>query len=469
MAVNEEAAPVNAKPAKRFFVEMLTRDIELKDAVLDMLDNCLDGALRKNNNNPVNTSMPYEGYYAKISFNKDRFSIIDNCGGIDEDLAKNYAFRLGRPDTDRDKDLATVGVYGIGMKRAIFKIGQDAKVTSIHPRSSFEIAISPEWLKDDDNWNLPFENIEKPDTEYGTHIEIGELYSAISKTFEDDFYDDFCATIKEQYSYIIQKGFKVYVNETLVEAKRLGLLVDEEALRNSKAGITPYIYEVSNNGLNIFLSVGFYRPLPSDEEQIDEIEGRHSKDDAGWTIICNDRVIIANDKSSLTGWGSSGAPAYHSQFVAISGVVIIRSKDASLLPVTTTKRGIDVNSDIYWALRDKMVEGLKMFTNHTNKWKTPSEERETIQKSTTPVAPQNVASAVPSDKWRVVRTGLGGKQYIPELPVPRTTNPNKQIKFSRPADEIKTVAIYLFEDEEARPTDVGEQCFVEILKKAKKA
>ena len=36
-----------ASPAKRFFVEMLTRDIELADAILDLLDNCVDGALRR--------------------------------------------------------------------------------------------------------------------------------------------------------------------------------------------------------------------------------------------------------------------------------------------------------------------------------------------------------------------------------------------------------------------------------------
>ena len=31
-----------ASPTKRFFVSMLTRDINLADAILDLLDNCLD-------------------------------------------------------------------------------------------------------------------------------------------------------------------------------------------------------------------------------------------------------------------------------------------------------------------------------------------------------------------------------------------------------------------------------------------
>ena len=33
-----------ASPTKQFFVSMLTRDINLADAILDLVDNCLDGA-----------------------------------------------------------------------------------------------------------------------------------------------------------------------------------------------------------------------------------------------------------------------------------------------------------------------------------------------------------------------------------------------------------------------------------------
>lgn len=42
-----------ACPTKQFFVSMLTRDISLDDAILDLVDNCLDGALRLANGNDV--------------------------------------------------------------------------------------------------------------------------------------------------------------------------------------------------------------------------------------------------------------------------------------------------------------------------------------------------------------------------------------------------------------------------------
>lgn len=43
----EMAKTAQGFPTKEFFVGMLTRDIELNDAILDLLDNCLDGVVRQ--------------------------------------------------------------------------------------------------------------------------------------------------------------------------------------------------------------------------------------------------------------------------------------------------------------------------------------------------------------------------------------------------------------------------------------
>lgn len=118
-----------ASPTKQFFVSMLTRDISLADAILDLVDNCLDGALRLARGGAVD----YSKHFVKINLANDKFSIEDNCGGIPREIAKNYAFKMGRePDDSRDSESETIGMYGVGMKRAIFKIGRDALVRSRH-------------------------------------------------------------------------------------------------------------------------------------------------------------------------------------------------------------------------------------------------------------------------------------------------------------------------------------------------
>lgn len=52
---------IYAGPTKRFFISMFTRDIELKDAILDMLDNCVDGAMRHSGID-LKSEKPYKNY-----------------------------------------------------------------------------------------------------------------------------------------------------------------------------------------------------------------------------------------------------------------------------------------------------------------------------------------------------------------------------------------------------------------------
>ena len=87
-------ALINASPTKNFFVDMLTRDIDLKDAILDLLDNCIDG-IQRTTRGEEPSDMPYEGFWANIEVSETAFKIEDNCGGIPLDVAERYAFRMG--------------------------------------------------------------------------------------------------------------------------------------------------------------------------------------------------------------------------------------------------------------------------------------------------------------------------------------------------------------------------------------
>lgn len=95
------ANSINAAPTKNFFVEMLTRDIDLKDAILDLLDNCIDGiqrTLRDDacNEDNISEESPYEGFWASIDVSEEGFVITDNCGGIPLEVAQRYAIQNGQ-------------------------------------------------------------------------------------------------------------------------------------------------------------------------------------------------------------------------------------------------------------------------------------------------------------------------------------------------------------------------------------
>jgi hypothetical protein len=466
----EKIGTVHASPTKRFFIEMLTRDIDLSDAILDLLDNCVDG-IQRSQKGHLNPEKPYSGYWAKINFSEKKFEIADNCGGIPLELAKKYAFMMGRPRDEDDSDIPTVGMYGIGMKRALFKMGKNSKVISQTGSTAFQVEINPSWLTDDSDWNLPFKKIENPFQHPGTKIVVDHLRDGISKIFTSDGSSSFKKTlidlIGQHFSFIIKKGFKVYVNNEEVNCKPLTLLWSDEQTR-SEDRIAPYIYRANLGGVEITAVVGFYTSMMSSDELDEEQITKRSKDDAGWTIICNDRVVVYNDKTRLTGWGEAGVPAYHSQFIGISGVVHFKSNDAWKLPVTTTKRGIDTASDIYLYIKDFMREGLKKYTNYTNTWKFDSETEKKISATARSMPLEMLLNMQPDKNWSKVHNRSNEHKLNLPLAVPLAQDPKKQIRFTRQLSEIAEVSKYLFDDSSVSPAEVGDACFGHILKKARK-
>lgn len=362
----------NGSPTKEFFVEMLTRDIELNDAILDLLDNCLDGVVRScADKDKLQTSDFYSSYSAEITISPTEFTITDNCGGIPRDTAENYAFRMGRVPTTQT-DNPTIGIYGIGMKRAIFKIGKAATVFTQNSGVKYAVKIPADWASTGD-WNFPIEENpqDNPLTDNGTKVCITALNPGIAELWGTEgnisaFVESLKKAIQESYSLIIQKGFTIKINGKTVAANPVELLVQKNS---EKQGIRPYIFTGQYDDVSVKIAIGFYAPMASDDD-IDEMnESKRSSYEAGVTVVCNDRVVLYNDKSGLTGWGTSGVPNYHTQFIGIKGIVIFESSNPKALPMTTTKRGIDHSSALYIAVKDKICEGLKMFTNYTNQWK----------------------------------------------------------------------------------------------------
>jgi hypothetical protein len=463
--------PVDASPVKSFFVLMLTRDISLEDAILDLLDNCVDGILRSKKKKKG--AKPYSGSWAKIDFNKDTFTIQDNCGGIPWDI-HDYAFRMG-PSPDRPpRPDGSVGVYGIGMKRAIFKMGKDCLISTQNGEHNYEIEIKPEWIDDEreNAWDIPVKAGKKAMKEDGTAIVIGELYQGIATRFGEDaksFQAELKRMVATHYAYIIDKGFDVWINGDSVKPNPTRIVFTEG---KKTPNIQPFIFKTRTaDGVDVFLTVGFTRPIPSQDEVINEqLEKRYSSEEAGWTILCNDRAVLYCDRTELTGWGEAGVPRYHTQFIAISGVVEFRANDASKLPTTTTKRGIDTSSALYLQIKNKMREGMQLFTQYTNQWKGLADESKKHIAQGERLSFEEIkekAQDLPLNTTK--QSALPGQQYKPSLPKPKKlATQQRRISFVKNVGDVQAVADYLFQDEDADPSAVGEKCFDLILNEARK-
>jgi Histidine kinase-, DNA gyrase B-, and HSP90-like ATPase len=466
--------PVNAAPVKSFFVHMLTRDIKLEDAILDLLDNSVDGILRaKAGKKTSGSKTPYAGYQAEIEFAKDSFTISDNCGGIPWNL-HDYAFRMGRmPDRSPDAP-GSVGVYGIGMKRAIFKMGKRCLISTQSGQNAYDVDINPKWTDDENDWFIPVKPAKRMDGQDGTTLYIGDLYEGIASRFSEDakaFKTELERMVATNYVFIIDKGFKVKINGDTVKPRPTRLIFDTKVTRTRKEVIRPYIFKARSDGVEVFLAVGFTRPIPSqDEIAEDQEEKKYSSLEAGWTVICNDRAVLYCDRTELTGWGEAGVPRYHTQFIAISGIVEFKADDPSKLPTTTTKRGVDASSTLFLQVKNKMREGMRIFTNYTNKWKTRPEDSKKQIEAGEPLSFEDIKAKSEDLVFGPTKTSLSrGEQFYPELPLPKRLQPNtRRICFNRRVEEVESVAEYLFEEADTDPSEVGEKCFDLMLKEALK-
>lgn len=459
-----------ATPTKQFFVSMLTRDISLADAILDLIDNCLDGALRI----AGKKSPSYSKHTIKIDLSGNSFVIEDDCGGIPRNIAKNYAFKMGRePDDDRDAETETIGMYGVGMKRAIFKMGRDALVRTRSDGDAFEVPITSAWLDNKDWEPLPIKNssaevaLKKP----GTRIEVSTLHRSVSRHFENDgFINELRSAIGEHFTVFIQRGLKIRVNGEETKPVLVEVLVAP-----GKEDPAPFIFTKRIDSVDVSIAVGLNtgRGRPDEEEEDDtaDFERNRSTVTAGWTVFCNDRAVIVGDKSRLTGWGDS-IPLYHYQFSVITGIVEFRSASAEKLPVTTTKRALDTASNVWLETIAKMKEALRVWINHTNAWKnyTKSDQREYWEAA----KPMSLHDAVKT----VLKRGVsekpdGSREYNPAkkkvLPQPPNKTPSsRKIVFSRPIEEIREVSKTLFDREDEKPGIVGEKCFELVLERGNK-
>ena len=237
---------LSGAPTKRFFVSMLPRDIDLDDAILDLVDNSVDGAIRSKKER-LNTDRPFDGYCCNLTINSEGFELKDNCGGI-PDAYLEAAFRLGRPDIDLDDNLPTIGIYGIGMKRAIFKMAREATVISRSIDRAVRVHYSPEWLDpNSEQWELPIEEMEKDD-DVGVTISIQDLHKSISKRFgRQTFLDELRDKLGRHFAYIMGRGFEIRLNGETIRPETVMLILSDR--------IKPFDYEANVNGVPKYTTV----------------------------------------------------------------------------------------------------------------------------------------------------------------------------------------------------------------------
>ncbi|MEX0598032.1 MAG: ATP-binding protein [Candidatus Paceibacterota bacterium] len=354
---------INAYPRKELFINILTQDVSVKAAILDLIDNSVDSYTR---------NQYKERREVKIILNKEVFLIFDTCGGIDKEFLKEDVFRFGSKKIN--KKHPTLGMYGIGLKRSIFKLGNNIKFETDDGNFNSIMNLKvDDWNRDEKIWNIPFDaypsTLSKADKAF-TKIEIKQLYEEIQSKFElDSFQEDLYETIKRVYSLIIKDNIDFYFNERKIEAYELLVPQDED--------YSPAVFIDEYEGVNIKI-ICFIDPSKGTRRQ-------NTINKVGWNYYCNDRLILANDTSEITGWaGASDAsllPKYHTIYNDFRGLVFLNSTDPFKLPLNTSKSGLNTENRVYNYVLNKMVNTARPVIDYiSKKYDKQKKEEEDLEK-----------------------------------------------------------------------------------------
>ncbi len=348
-----ETNRIHADATKDFFVNMITRDISLRDCIFDLLDNSIDGARRF-----VDASNSFENYTIKLKFSAQTFEISDNCGGIRLSDAIDYAFHFGRRPGSPADVKGGIGLYGIGMKRAIFKIGRLCNVHSEAEDATFKVHVDVDQWKGDESWDFYYEDAAPTGTN-GTRIVIERLNEGVSIMLGDPgFRNELIKDIARDYAFFIQKGIRIIVGDDDVPSYKFQLRASES--------LSPSVEEYSDGKVRVRILAGLVDDLPDDIP--DELRpGKVER--FGWFVICNDRIVLSADKTDRTIWGDDEFQVWHPQYNGFAGFLFFQAEDQRALPWTTTKRDLDATSPLYRRAVARMKAVTVPFIKYTNERK----------------------------------------------------------------------------------------------------
>jgi hypothetical protein len=354
----EQPPPIEAMPTKELFIDMLTRDIGLIPAIIDLVDNSGDGAKR------VNGDGSLEDFWVRLSISPQELRISDNCGGITIETARKYAFRFGRPP-GAPALKHSVGQFGVGMKRAVFKVGRKFRVESTTAESRFVVDVDVNKWAAEPKWEFKFAELDEKtkhgENDIGTIISVTDLHTDVAEEFGlEAFSTELKNELQARLQDPISRGLAVTLNELPIGAEPMTMLSSQRLAPAFRR------FTYSNTGAKPVV-VKLYCGLGRSEGRSEE------REQAGWHVFCNGRLILEGDKSEVTGWGAEtddiSIPGFHGQYNYLRGFAYFDSDDPARLPWNTTKTGLNTDSPVYRSVKLEMMTLMRPVIDFLNRLK----------------------------------------------------------------------------------------------------
>lgn len=266
---------IDIKPSKKFFFRTLTLDITPEEAIFELVDTFVEWFIFYEKRNMINGKGKIE-----IELSEEEFHIKSNYPGPPIDIAKKL-LRLGEKV---EKGCSRIGAYGIGTKRALFKLGRNINLKSSDGEIYYKIEISEKWFEEkEENWKISLYK-RNGNGEKFNEINIKKLYPEVEGEFRSpEFVNNFRNKLSNVYIYFLQMyDLDIWVNKEKILPIKYFFLYN-------KGLIEPYFYSGYTEDKRVKITI---------------IVGITKKENKmyGWHVFCNHRLLIKNDITDRTGF-----------------------------------------------------------------------------------------------------------------------------------------------------------------------
>ena len=216
-----------------------------------------------------------------------------------------------------------------------------------------------EWAQKDavpEDWRIPLTFTSGAATAdvAGTSIKITHLTEEVRTRLRDPaLTNDLRSAISKTYLLFLNRYANVSVQRNTVDPWVVPLGKSKDVTPANK----DFTFKLDGGTVKVKL-------IASLAERGDRNEWAYER--AGWYVFCNNRAVLAADKSELTGWDAVGMPKYHSKYIGFIGLLFFQSSNPLLLPWRTTKRGVNADSMAYQLIRPEMAAAARPIITFLN-------------------------------------------------------------------------------------------------------
>ncbi len=341
-SISVSSVPIHFGAEPAYLISGLSSDVSTMECMYDLVDNSIDAArnelLKRSAPAVDDRGLPssYAGFHIDIELTGTFVLVRDDCSGMEREDLSHRAFRTGA----KSQHPYGIGHFGVGLKRAIFKLGTTVSLETDNGVDNFDFEFTEQGVLAAGDEPLVAER--RPSSgKKGNALRIGGLRSDVAVDFGSSLWVERLAHgLRIRYGIFTRKGLAISLN-----GERIPMF--GPAVRDQDVGPVKYAKQImrTEKGVRIFAEAGLHEDYRIKELEADYNKNRHVEisKEQGWYVVCNDRIILISDRSTRTGWTTG----WHQEYAGFLGWVHYVAADPELLPWDSKKSGINESSEAH--------------------------------------------------------------------------------------------------------------------------